>query len=287
MKPYRVAVFIVIIIVLAVAGWAIGRYHGKTQVATTAPAGTYVALGDSVAAGLGLKTYADASACDRTTEAYPNVVASKLGYSLTSYACSGASTSAGLIGSQTVNELSLASQQSQLFALAQPKLVSATIGVNDTGWTAVLTKCYTGTCGTPADTDAISAALTSMSINLNAFLSAVKVHYGATPPLVVLTGYHQIFPAVVPADCTTLATLDPAEVTWARQQQSRLNTAIQTVASGYSFAKFAPVDFTGHELCTSDPWVQDLQSAAPFHPNEQGQPAFAAAVEAAAQASGK
>ena len=279
MKTSRIILIALGIVILAAGGWAIGRYHGKTKVTVVpASAGSYVALGDSVAAGLGLKTYSDASACDRTNEAYPHSVASKLNYSLTSIACSGASTSAGLIGPQVVNERSISSQQSQLFALPKPKLITATIGVNDTGWTTLLTKCYTGTCGTPADTELVTTRLASMSVNLKSFLDAVAGHYGSTPPRVVLTGYHQIFPATVPSGCTTLSSLDPAEITWARAQQTRLNAAIQTVISRYSFAKFAPVDFTGHELCTTDSWVQDAEASAPFHPNEAGQPAFANAI---------
>jgi hypothetical protein len=40
-------------------------------------------------------------------------------------------------------------------------------------------------------------------------------------------------------------------------------------------------DFTGHELCTPQPYVQGLGAAAPFHPTALGQLAIALADQAA------
>ena len=72
--------------------------------------------------------------------------------------------------------------------------------------------------------------------------------------------------------------LDPAELAWGRTQQDKLNHMINQTVSFYKFAKYAPIDFDGHELCTSLPWVQDFKSKAPFHPNADGQAVFAKAV---------
>lgn len=39
-------------------------------------------------------------------------------------------------------------------------------------------------------------------------------------------------------------------------------------------------DFAGHQLCTSQPYVQGLDAAAPFHPTATGQSAIALADQA-------
>src|SRR5882672_5758967 len=66
---------------------------GSSAPATTPqPANTrYVALGDSVAAGLGLPAISgDDARCGRSALAYPALVAANLKLSLTNVACSGA-----------------------------------------------------------------------------------------------------------------------------------------------------------------------------------------------------
>jgi hypothetical protein len=51
------------------------------------------------------------------------------------------------------------------------------------------------------------------------------------------------------------------------------------LASGAKTASFtvAHPDFTGHGLCSSDPWVQGIASDAPFHPTAAGELAIALA----------
>jgi hypothetical protein len=74
-----------------------------------------------------------------------------------------------------------------------------------------------------------------------------------------------------------------AEAQWLNDQLATLNQTILSAASGYSFARYAPVDFSGHELCTSRPWVQGINSSAPLHPTAAGQRAIAQAVLQAAR----
>ncbi len=51
-------------------------------------------------------------------------------------------------------------------------------------------------------------------------------------------------------------------------------------AAEFRFSSPQP-DFTGHELCTSQPYVQGLSAPAPFHPTVLGQLAIALADQAA------
>ena len=59
-----------------------------------AAAPSYVALGDSYASGTGTRSYiADGTSCQRSTYAYPYLLAQQKGYTLSFKACSGATTS--------------------------------------------------------------------------------------------------------------------------------------------------------------------------------------------------
>jgi hypothetical protein len=52
---------------------------------------SYVALGDSDASGTGTRSYiADGTSCQRSTYAYPSLIAAASGYALNFRACSGA-----------------------------------------------------------------------------------------------------------------------------------------------------------------------------------------------------
>jgi hypothetical protein len=64
---------------------------------------------------------------------------------------------------------------------------------------------------------------------------------------------------------------------------SRLATLNEVLAQGaaqFGFSSPQP-DFTGHQLCTPQPYVQGLDAAAPFHPTVLGQLAIALADQAA------
>ena len=237
----------------------------------------YVALGDSVSAGVGLEYYSDSSACDRTNQSYPNIVSSSLNFNLSNLSCSGATLSSGILGQQDVNDLMVSSQLNQLFEQSRPSLISLTIGANDIQWTDIISKCYISVCGTADDTAGVNARLTSMTSNMNLALSKIQNNYKTNIPDVIVTGYHQVFPSNA-GNCTDLKGIDPSELAWGRLQQQNLNNAIQSVVATFPFAKFAAVNFDGHELCSSDSWVQGLNDSAPYHPTLAGQQEYAKQV---------
>jgi lysophospholipase L1-like esterase len=275
MKRYLLAGLVLIVII---GGVFFGTRKAKTTVPVAqATSGHYVALGDSVAAGVGLATASDSSACDRTDEAYPHAVGAALNLSVTNLACSGATLPSGITGSQTVNQLALPTQLDQLFAEPKPKVISLSIGANDADWTSVIAKCYTGVCGTAADTAAITSKLATVTQNVQAVLTTISAHYSTQAPNVVVVGYHQVFPTTT-ATCSDLTGIDATELSWGRAQQTAINTALESAVSGFSFVRYAPVDFSGHELCTSESWVQGLSAKYPYHPTAAGQAALAKAV---------
>jgi len=279
MKKY-LAAGIVFVCLMVIGVVVFSRYVHKTTKPAAAPKQSYVALGDSVAAGLGLPTDSDSSACNRTNESYPQVVAKTLDMNVTNLACSGATILDGVLGSQTVNQLALPSQIHQLLALPRPALISLTVGANDVNWTSFIRQCYLGTCGSDSDTAGVQAKLTDVASNLKMTLDQLQAHYNSVAPHVVVTGYYQVMPAT-PATCSDLQGVDASEMAWVRDQQTALSNTIKDVVGNYHFAAFAPIDFSRHELCSGDPWVQGLNDKAPYHPTAEGQNAIAKQVIAA------
>jgi lysophospholipase L1-like esterase len=237
--------------------------------------GTYVALGDSVAAGVGLMNDSDSSACDRTNQSYPNQVAQQQNYKLINLACSGANIPAGILGSQTVNQLALDPQITQLFSQSKPWLITLTVGANDIHWTDIIKACYVASCDNGGT---VAKDLVAVKVNLAQILDQLKQHYGQGTPQIMVTGYHQVFPAANSAGCSDLIGIDEAELARGRAVQSSLNQTIEDTVRPYSFAHYVAVDFTGHELCTADPWVQGLADKKPYHPTAAGEKAYAKAI---------
>ena len=105
---------------------------------------TYVALGDSYAAGFGLPlpstpTGEPVPGCEQTTGDYPHILAGQLGLKLTDVACSGATT-VDFTHPQDVNGPQPPAQL-DIFKTVQPDLVTITIGGNDLGFTSIATAC--------------------------------------------------------------------------------------------------------------------------------------------------
>jgi lysophospholipase L1-like esterase len=113
--------------------------------ATAATPPTYVALGDSYAAGFGLPlpatlTGQPVAGCDQTTLDYPHRLATSLGLTLTDVTCSGAVTG-DFFAPQTVTPPPNPAAQLDVFTTVQPDLVSITIGGNDLGFSAIAQAC--------------------------------------------------------------------------------------------------------------------------------------------------
>jgi lysophospholipase L1-like esterase len=244
--------------------------------------GAYYGLGDSVAAGLGLPTWDNATAedirCGRSPQSYVFEVGRQLKRNHVNVACSGA-TASDLSGNQLISLTPRTSQIEQVFAQGKPAVISITVGANDIGWNNQIRNCYTRTCGTTLQTAATNLALTAFQINLNKVMEEIVDRSNGTPPTVILTGYYN----PVSANCTAMSSaVTASEVAWVTGGVGALNTTIQNMATTYgSFARYAPVDFTGHDICSASPWVQGLNDPAPLHPTAAGQQAIARAVIAA------
>jgi lysophospholipase L1-like esterase len=234
--------------------------------------GSYAALGDSVAAGQGLN--ASAGQCGRSSLAYPAIVAEEAGLTLDHIACSGA-TARSLSIRQRVDGPNIPAQLNAAFASGTPELITITAGANDVQWDRFLLKCYRAECGTTADTFLAEQLRTALRATLHLNMRDIERRGSGSPPTVILTGYYN----PVSLRCATEnEEITRDEIRWLNRQTSRLNSTIRAVSLNYDFVRFAPVTFSSHDICSNDPWVQDLNDSAPFHPNEAGHEAIANSI---------
>lgn len=254
-----------------------GTMGMPSQASSTA--GAYVAMGDSVAAGAGLPGLVAGNpgqfSCDVTAEAYPFMVANNLGLPVRNVACSGATvasmfqTPSGPFGN--------APQLSLAFASGVPKVISITAGANDAEWSQLANDCFFSNCATMAETDRANADLVTLQKNFMGLLAAIQSKSGGNPPQVIVTGYYN----PISPRCTALSSNVTAdEVHWMTGEVNALNETIEGVVNANSsFARFVSVDFTGHDICSTSPWVQGLTSNRPFHPTITSQQVIAGNVE--------
>ena len=242
---------------------------------TQAASGTYAALGDSVAAGSGLA--GASTACNRSSQAYPYIIAEQTNLSLQHYACIGAKADEGIYGAQERGSTEFPAQLDQAFSSGTPSLITMTIGANDARWTQFIRQCYYARCGYSVDTARFNTYLVDLKLELNTIMAKIHTLSDGDPPQVIVTGYYDPFSST---SCSDTSDLTPREVSWLEGRISKLNTAIRGTIAKYSYAKYAPVSFAGHELCTENSWVQNSTDAIPFHPTAAGQQQIADSVMA-------
>jgi lysophospholipase L1-like esterase len=260
-----------------------------------------VVIGDSTAAGIGNSPLAHPNsqdtACRRSRDAYAVALQAASRLSVLNLSCSSATIAAGLLGPQVAGGMTLPPQVGVLQAISSVKLVVVSIGANDVGWSDFLRYCY----GVPRCDDQASDSL------FRSRLDAFKVQYSqllqqlsALPshPVVIVNEYYDPFGATF--DCPEL--VDPAGTADApagygfaadpgqdnqktkiqqkidplRTELLTMNTVLEQGAKAFGFDLGIP-SFQGHQLCSSQSWVQGLGDPAPFHPWAAGELAIAAA----------
>ena len=232
---------------------------GLAQAPARAAAPSYVALGDSYASGTGTRSYiSDGTSCQRSTLAYPRLIAAARGYTLDFKACSGA-TVAGVTNSQ-------------LPALTSgTDYVSISVGGNDAGFAGVLTECaqpgWLSNCN--AAIDKAQAFITNtLPGRLSTLYAAIRSRAPAAK--VVVVGYPRIFNG---EDCNAATWFSPAEESRLNATADLLNgkTSAQAGAKGFTFAN--PTNrFVGHAVCDDPEWINGLSNpiSESYHPNKAG-----------------
>ncbi|MGF1426043.1 SGNH/GDSL hydrolase family protein [Kitasatospora sp. LaBMicrA B282] len=282
-----------------------------TGTSGTAPYPSYVALGDSYAAGAGVPDQSD-GLCLRSDHNYGHLVAAALGTaSYTDATCSAAKIK-DITGAQydafiKVNDPQLNSVS------ADTRLITLGIGGNDLGTSDlgiadVIATCIGGAVVNPTGTpckdvyehghwawdwnalrftwqygedtlvDRIDAAAPQLASTLQ------QLHAKAPQAKILLVGY----PSVLPADAAGCAGRQPVtvgDVAYLHGILGDLNTMLAgtAAANGATYVD-TQTPTTGHDVCSDDRWIEGAlpgQPAVPFHPNATGEQAMAQAVLAA------
>lgn len=237
----------------------------------------YMALGDSIAAGAGLSSGANATAldevCDRSPQAYSSDIANYYNIPVQNITCSGAKADEGLYDEQERSGREIPAQIDRAFQGQNPDLVTITIGVNDLRWQQFIGQCIQSDCGSTFDNARAQVYLADLRIELNWALWRIYQKSGENPPLVAISGYYN--PLSSGSNCTATRGITAGEARWAGRQLNELNSVVESAADNYYFADYVPVNLNSHGLCSNNPWVQDINDPAPLHPTARGQEAIA------------
>ena len=224
-----------------------------------AAAPAYVALGDSYSSGTGTRSYIDdGTTCQRSTQAYPSLIATARGYALNFRACSGA----------TVADVT----NTQLSALTSAtSYVSISVGGNDAGFADVLTECAQPWWSSNCD-GAINTAQAFINNTLPGRLNTLYASIRSRSPYakVVIVGYPRIFNG---EDCNALTWFSPEEESRLNQTADLLNSRLSSAASAAGFSFANPTSrFVGHAVCDADEWINGLSSpiSESYHPKAIG-----------------
>jgi len=242
--------------------------------ATVLPAGaTYVAMGSSYAAGIGIPD-ATGGSCDRSTHNYPSLVAAALRLTLDDVSCSGATTANVLTTTQYGNP-------PQVDAVTSgTALVTFTVGGNDIGYVATAFACGGRGSGCAVDQAQLSSALTALRISLTTVVSTIRSR--APSAKIVLVTYPRLVP---PTTCPALDyTVRGSQIVGSMGEdleQVFLEVARSThvlLADPYAIG-------SGHGPCAPAPerWVagHTVTVGFPYHPTAQGHIEMASLVEQA------
>lgn len=231
------------------------RFALCSLVLALAYADNFTALGDSYASGVGSGGTTLNSACTRTSNTYPYQISlSRPNTSLAFVACSGAKTT-----NVMNNQISSVTSSTNV--------VTVEIGGNDIGFANLILACTLGNC-----ISQLSSTAASIPTTLPSKLRTVYSAIAARAPLakVIVVGYPD--PAGTKT-CTSALGISSAEATGIHQVANVLSNTIQSTASAYGFSYVNALPaFTGHDVCSSSPWLNGMTFASSsYHPNKNGQ----------------
>jgi lysophospholipase L1-like esterase len=260
--------------------------------------GSYVALGDSYTAGLGVAKRTGAIAgCGQSTGSYPYLVARRLRLDLTDLSCSSA-TIADMTAAQPTGQ---GTNPAQLSALSSgTALVTVSIGGNDIGIIGIVTKCAEldllpalipgrgSSTLTPCQdyytsggSDQIRQRIQAVSGHLADTLAQIKSR--SPRARVYVVGYPDLLPTGG-GGCGGTLGITNGDIAFLDQEELRLNGVLREVAhaagDGY-VDTYTPSE--GHDACSApgSRWLEPLLTsgpAAPLHPNAAGEQGMADAV---------
>jgi lysophospholipase L1-like esterase len=157
------------------------------------------------------------------------------------------------------------------------QVVIVSVGANDLQWNTLIRLCAAAdSCDNRAVTAYFQRRLASFTRNYLGLLSQL----GALPgnPTIVINQYYVPFDPSL--DCFSTIGLTGDKIDTLLQDLQALNDVLANGAQTFGYQTVQP-DFTGHELCTDQSYVQGPSDPAPLHPNSRGQLVIALADERA------
>ncbi|HEX3714359.1 MAG TPA: GDSL-type esterase/lipase family protein [Trebonia sp.] len=255
---------------------------GTVTAGAAQPGVQAVVIGDSTASGWGLPwgtspTALD-QACGRSPESYAADLAAANQWNVLNLACGSATIENGLLGPEVLYNGQVAPPQLPLAAAAtHARLVVVSVGADDLSWSVMTQLCAAQTvCDDKVSSAYFTQLLNTFTRNYYQLLSqldGLPAH-----PAVLVNLYYSPFGSNL--SCLSNYGMLPGKVTVLLARLGQLNTVLRQGAGLFGFGVAAP-RFTGHELCTADPWVQGPADPAPLHPNAAGDLAIALADEQA------
>jgi hypothetical protein len=240
---------------------------------------TTVVIGDSTAAGAGnpvvLNATPDDVACRRSRDSYAADISAVNGSAVVNLACTNASIEEGLFGPEVINGRIVPAQLATLATMTGVRTVIVSIGANEMHWAALMELCLVSPqCDDSASAAWFAQALDSFTIDYYDLLQHLATLPGA--PQVIINEYYDPLPAK--PTCSGQPDVTAAKSAVLLDRLTQFNTVLSEGAASFGFAAVDPT-FSGHELCTSQSFVQGLGAAAPLHPNAAGELAIALADE--------
>jgi GDSL-like lipase/acylhydrolase family protein len=237
-----------------------------------------VVIGDSTAAAVGNPVAGNASAldraCGRSSQAYAADLAAVNNWNVLNLACSGATIQNGLLGVQLLGDGQLAPVQlDEAQRATHAKVIIVSVGADDVEWSIMTRLCVaSAVCNDAVSTAYFNQLLGAFTRSYYQLLGDLADLPG-TPAVLVNEYYSPFGPNI---GCLARYGLTPAKERVLLARLGQLNTVLAEGAQVFGFGVADP-PFTGHQLCSSDPWVQGPGAPAPLHPTATGELAIALA----------
>jgi hypothetical protein len=241
-----------------------------------------VVIGDSTAAAIGNPRLPAGTpldrACGRSGESYAADLALVNTWNVLNLACSGATVQNGLLGAQVFGSGTVAPPQlGEAQRATHAKVIIVSVGADDVQWSIMTKLCVASTvCDDKVSNAYFNQLISDFTRSYYELLGDLAALPGA-PDILVNEYYSPFGPDL---SCLSKYGITAAKEEVLASRLAQLNTVLAQGAQTFGFGVAQP-QFTGHELCTSDPYVQGPGDPAPLHPTAAGELAIALADQQA------
>jgi hypothetical protein len=252
------------------------------NVARPLPGVQAVVIGDSTAAAVGNPAAPDAGAldraCGRSSASYASDLAAANNWNVLNLACSGATIQNGLLGVQVLGDGQVApSQLTEAQRATRAKVIIVSVGADDVEWSIMTRLCVaSAVCNDKVTSAFFSSEINSFTRGYYQLLAELAQLPGS--PAVLVNEYYSPFGQDI--GCLARYGITAAKEKVLLSRLGQLNAVLAQGAQTFGFGVTTP-PFSGHELCTADPYVQGPGDPAPLHPTAAGELAIALADQQA------